>query len=101
MERLVPRGAGHKVATLADVAAAVGLSPAAISLALRGKPGVSKATRERVMEASRSLGYRPRSGAPRRQKAMTVTLVIRAIQGDSPAANRFYGPVLAGVEELS
>jgi DNA-binding LacI/PurR family transcriptional regulator len=30
---------------------------------------------------------------------MTVTLVIRALHGDSPGANRFYGPVLAGVEE--
>jgi LacI family transcriptional regulator len=95
----VPRGAGHKVATLADVAAAVGLSPAAVSLALRGKPGVSDATRERVMEASRSLGYRPSSSASRHHKPMTVTLVIRALHGDSPAANRFYGPVLAGVEE--
>jgi LacI family transcriptional regulator len=95
----VPRGAGHKVATLADIAAAVGLSPAAVSLALRGKPGVSDATRERVMEASRSLGYRPSSGTSRHHKPMTFTLVIRALHGDSPAANRFYGPVLAGVEE--
>jgi DNA-binding LacI/PurR family transcriptional regulator len=30
---------------------------------------------------------------------MTVTLVIRALHGDSPDANRFYGPVLAGIEE--
>jgi LacI family transcriptional regulator len=96
----VPRGTGHKVATLADVAAAVGLSPAAVSLALRGKPGVSEATRQRVAEASHSLGYRPVSHSSRRhQGPLTVTLVIRALHGDSPGANRFYGPVLAGVEE--
>jgi len=100
MERLLARGTGHKSATLADIAATVGLSPAAVSLALRGKPGVSEATRERVVEASRSLGYRPISGLSRhRHKPMTVTLVIRALHGDSPDANRFYGPVLAGIEE--
>jgi LacI family transcriptional regulator len=99
MERLVPRGAGRKATRLADVAAAVGLSPAAVSLALRGKAGVSEATRERVLEASRSLGYRPISGSRHHHRPLTVTLVIRALHGDSPAANRFYGPVLSGVEE--
>jgi LacI family transcriptional regulator len=94
------RGTGRKPATLADIAANVGVSPAAVSLALRGKPGVSEATRERVVEASRILGYRSTSGLSRnRHKPMTVTLVIRALHGDSPGANRFYGPVLAGVEE--
>lgn len=99
MEQVVPRGNGHKVATLADVAAAVGLSPAAVSLALRGKPGVSAATRQRIVEASRGLGYRPLSTTRHHQGPLTVTLVIRALHGDSPGANRFYGPVLAGVEE--
>lgn len=86
--------------TLADVATAVGLSPAAVSLALRGKPGVSDAARKRVVEASQSLGYRPSSAISHpHQGPPTVTLVIRALHGDSPGANRFYGPVLAGVEE--
>ena len=97
----MPRGVGRKEATLADVAAAVGLSPAAVSLALRGKPGVSEATRARVVEASRSLGYRPISTDPRHHhnKPLTVTLVIRTLHGNAPDANRFYGPVLAGIEE--
>jgi LacI family transcriptional regulator, galactose operon repressor len=97
----VPRGAGRKEATLADVAAAVGLSQAAVSLALRGKSGVSEATRIRVVEASRSLGYRPVSSdsRPHHNKPLTVTLVIRTLHGNAPDANRFYGPVLAGIEE--
>lgn len=94
------RGAGRRTATLADVAAIVGLSPAAVSLALRGKPGVSEATRERIAEAARGLGYRPIATTSRQhRRPLTVTLVIRALHGDSPAANRFYGPVLSGVEE--
>jgi len=96
----MPRGAGRKEATLADVAAAAGLSPAAVSLALRGKPGVSEATRARVMEISRSLGYRPISTDSRHHhKPLTITLVIRTLHGNAPDANRFYGPVLAGIEE--
>ena len=96
----MPRRFGYKPATLADVASAIGLSPAAVSLALRGKPGVSEATRARVVEAARSLGYRPVAGVSRqRQKPLTIGLVIKAVNGDSPEANRFYAPVMAGIEE--
>lgn len=96
----MPRGPGRKETTLADVAAAAEVSPAAVSLALRGKPGVSEATRARVIEVSRGLGYRPISNDSRHHhKPLTVTLVIRTLHGNAPDANRFYGPVLAGIEE--
>jgi DNA-binding LacI/PurR family transcriptional regulator len=44
---------------LEDVAADVGVSSASVSLVLRGVPGPSAATRERVLEAATRLGYRP------------------------------------------
>ena len=96
----MPKRFGPRPATLADVAAAVGLSPAAVSLALRGKNGVSEATRARVAQAAQTVGYRP-VPAPARQhhKPMTIGLVIKAVHGDSPEANRFYAPVMAGIEE--
>ena len=91
---------GHRPATLADVAQAVGCSSAAVSLALRGERGVSDATRARVVEAARVLSYRPPAGVSRkRQKPWTIGLVIKAVHGDSPEANRFYAPVMAGIEE--
>ena len=96
----MPERHGTKPATLADVAAAVSLSPAAVSLALRGKVGVSEATRTRVFDAAKTLGYRPIAGVSRQhQKQMTIGLVIKAVYGDAPEANRFYAPVLAGIEE--
>jgi DNA-binding LacI/PurR family transcriptional regulator len=95
----VPKKPGYRPATLADVAASVGLSPAAVSLALRGKPGVSESTRARVVEAARNLRYRPLAGISRQhQKPRTVGLVINAFE-DPPEANRFYAPVMAGIEE--
>lgn len=44
--------------TLRDVAREIGLSTATISLALRDSPHVPPATRERVKQAARALGYR-------------------------------------------
>lgn len=44
---------------LDDVAAEVGVSPATVSLVLRGVAGPSAATRERVLAAAARLGYRP------------------------------------------
>ncbi|HEX2756390.1 MAG TPA: LacI family DNA-binding transcriptional regulator [Candidatus Limnocylindrales bacterium] len=89
-----------KRVTLADVAAAAGVSPAAVSLAVRGEPGVSEETRRRIVETARRLGYRTvnRWGS-RRSRQTTIGLVIKAPQGDAPKANRFYAPVMAGIEE--
>ncbi|MFE1879149.1 LacI family DNA-binding transcriptional regulator [Streptomyces diastatochromogenes] len=44
---------------LEDVAARVGLSTASVSLVLRGVPGPSGRTRQRVLKAAAELGYRP------------------------------------------
>jgi LacI family transcriptional regulator len=45
--------------SLKDFALSLGLSPTTVSRALAGYPDVSPATRQRVVEAARSAGYRP------------------------------------------
>ncbi|QQM39707.1 LacI family DNA-binding transcriptional regulator [Streptomyces liliifuscus] len=49
--------------TLADVAARAGVSTALVSIVMREAKGASAATRERVLEAAREIGYRPDSRA--------------------------------------
>jgi DNA-binding LacI/PurR family transcriptional regulator len=91
----------RKRVTLADVARAAGVSPAAVSLAIRGEPGVSRETRERVVDTARRLGYRGVSrSSSRRARQVTVGLIIKAPQGDAPEINRFYAPVMTGIEEI-
>jgi DNA-binding LacI/PurR family transcriptional regulator len=67
---------------LEDVAAAVGLSPASVSLVLRGAAGPSAATRERVLEAATRLGYRPDRAASllarRRSRLIGVLMNVRS-----------------------
>ena len=48
-----------------DIAAKLGLSPAAVSLALRGKPGIGQETRERILRTAAEMGYRKRADTGR------------------------------------
>jgi LacI family transcriptional regulator, repressor for deo operon, udp, cdd, tsx, nupC, and nupG len=62
--------------TIHDVALRAGVSIATVSRAVRGRPGVSSETRERVLEISRQLGYPTagRSGAGMRGRRVAVVL---------------------------
>jgi LacI family transcriptional regulator len=72
------------MATLRDVAARAGLSPATISRALSGHRYVDGATRDRAIEAAEALGYRPNSlaRALRAKRTMSVGLIIPDIRND-------------------
>jgi DNA-binding LacI/PurR family transcriptional regulator len=67
---------------LEDVAAAVGVSTASVSLVLRGVAGPSAETRERVLEAAARLGYRPDRAASllarRRSRLIGVMMDVRS-----------------------
>jgi DNA-binding LacI/PurR family transcriptional regulator len=66
---------------LEDVAAEVGVSPASVSLVLRGVAGPSAETRERVLEAAARLGYRADRSASllarRRTHLLGVPVILR------------------------
>jgi len=57
-----PRLSGSEAAgraTIHDVAAAAGVSRQTVTRAMNGMPGISEATKERVLEAAETLSYRP------------------------------------------
>jgi DNA-binding LacI/PurR family transcriptional regulator len=67
--------------TLEDVAALAGVSRASVSIVIRGAPGASAQTRQRVLQAATELGYRPdtraRLLARNRSQLLGVTFNVR------------------------
>ncbi|HZE40795.1 MAG TPA: LacI family DNA-binding transcriptional regulator [Stackebrandtia sp.] len=49
--------------TIADIAAAAGVSKGAVSFALNGRPGVSEQTRQRILRIAADLDWHPHSAA--------------------------------------
>lgn len=78
----VPAAVRREAATVADVARRAGVSTATVSRILAGVGPARPATRDRVREAARDLGYRP-SGVARslkRQTTRTIGLIITDIE---------------------
>ena len=84
--------------TAKELAKALGLSQAAVSMALNNKPGVSTATRRKVIEAARHLGYdfSRKAVARGNWKGQFCLVVYRrsgAVVGDTP----FFADLTNGV----
>ncbi|TCO41482.1 LacI family transcriptional regulator [Kribbella antiqua] len=84
-------------ATIHDVAALAGVSRQTVSRAINDKDEIDPETKERVLQAARTLGYRPSRFARglRRRGAVTVGLVI------SHLTNPYFPEVAAGVLEVA
>jgi LacI family transcriptional regulator len=84
-------------ATMTDIAAAVGVSQATVSLVLNNRGGtrVAESTRERVLDAARELGYRPNVAAKtlREGKAGLIGFV-----GDAVVSSPFSGRIVEGAQ---
>ena len=89
MVGMIPR----QTVNMTDVAQRCGVSIASVSRALRGEPGVSPATRDRIMLAARELAYVVSPEASRLSGGSTgrVGVVVPRIDA------WFYATVLAGV----
>lgn len=71
-----PADAGRAAVTIADVAAAAGVSASTVSYVMTGKRTISAATRRRVEETIRTLGYRRRGGSPGPSAIRTGVLAV-------------------------
>lgn len=85
----------RRTLTLRDVSEASGVSEMTVSRVLRNRGDVSDSTRERVLEAARSLGYVPNkiAGALASQRVNLVGVVIPSL------SNMVFPEVLTGVSD--
>jgi DNA-binding LacI/PurR family transcriptional regulator len=89
--------------TIGDIARQAGVSKGAVSYALNGQPGVSDATRRRILAIADEIGWNPNSAARALSGAAanTIGLALRRparVLGFEP----FYMELISGVEaELS
>jgi LacI family transcriptional regulator, galactose operon repressor len=90
----------HRRVTLRDVAAAAGVSAGTASNALNGVALVRPATRERVVETARRLGYVPDRNAARLRQGRSECIAVGYTSGaDVMSAATFYGLVVRGITE--
>jgi DNA-binding LacI/PurR family transcriptional regulator len=85
--------------TITDIAEAAGVSTGAVSYALNGKPGVSQATRDKVVRIAADLGWRPSTAARAltRSRSGAIGLIV-----DRPAQvlgiEPFFMQLVSGIE---
>jgi DNA-binding LacI/PurR family transcriptional regulator len=88
--------AGATPPTMADVAAAAGVSKALVSIVFRGAAGASDATRTRVFQTAEQLGYRTNRTASllklRRTRHLGVTMNVR---------NAFHAELVETIQEAA
>lgn len=81
--------------TLRDIAKSLGTSIGTVHRALHDNPGVSPATKARVLQVARTLGYRPNLAARYLSSEKTLRISVHTPQG----ATSFWDEVRAGILE--
>jgi DNA-binding LacI/PurR family transcriptional regulator len=87
--------------TIADIAREVGVSPSAVSFALNGRPGVSEATRARILQAAERMNWHPHSaaralgGAPAGAVGLVLARPTRTL-----GAEPFYAQLIYGMQSV-
>ncbi|WP_354643800.1 LacI family DNA-binding transcriptional regulator [Kitasatospora camelliae] len=87
--------------TIADIARQAGVSKGAVSFALNGRPGVSQATRERILRVAEEMNWRPHSAARALggSRAGAVGLVI-ARPARTIGVEPFFSQLLSGLQAV-
>lgn len=86
----------HRPLTLRDVSEASGVSEMTVSRVLRNRGDVSQATREKVLEAAKTLGYVPNkiAGALASQRVNLVAVIIPSLR------NMVFPEVMSGISKV-
>ena len=65
--------------TTREIAKKAGVSPAAVSLALNGKKGISEDTRKTILKIAQSMNYNPQGNRTRENKRKTARYNIAVL----------------------
>jgi DNA-binding LacI/PurR family transcriptional regulator len=86
--------------TIVDVATRAGVAISSVSSALNGRPGVSEATRERIVQVAAELGFVPslRGKSLSGRRAFTLGLVLHR-DPDVLELDPFFGGFIGGIED--
>jgi DNA-binding LacI/PurR family transcriptional regulator len=85
--------------TIDDVAARAGVSSAAVSFAMNGRPGVGEETRRRILVAAEELGWRPSAHARALTEARARAIgLLLSRPVEQLEVDPFFVRFLAGVE---
>ncbi len=89
--------------TINEIARISGVSKGAVSYALNGRPGVSGATRQRILDVAADLGWAPNRTARLLSESRTDAFgLVLGRDAKTLASEPFYMEFLAGIEsELS
>jgi len=86
---------GKSPTTLSDIAKSLGTSIGTVHRALHDNPGVSPATKARVLQVARTLGYRPNLAARYLSSKKTLRISVNTLKGTTS----FWDEVRAGIRE--
>lgn len=86
---------GKPPTTLGDIARSLGTSIGTVHRALHDNPGVSPATKARVLQMARNLGYRPNLAARYLSSRKTLRISVNTLEGTTS----FWDEVRAGIRE--
>ena len=91
------KGLGWIVATMQDIAQAIGVSKTTVINALSGKANVSPAMRQRIQQYAESIGYRPNALARSLARGKTSMLGLVVHRLDNP----FYPEVANAIADTA
>jgi LacI family transcriptional regulator len=85
------------MATIKDIAKLVGVSVSTVSYALNDDAKVSRATRDKILEAARQLNYQKNGLASdlKRSRTQTIALIVTDLAGP------YYAELVKGIQDVS
>lgn len=87
----------QQIASISDIAKALGIAPSTVSRALNNHPDIGADTRERVHSYAKKVNYRPNALALslKNQRSSTIGIVVPEI------VHHFFSSIIGGMEDIA